>query len=277
MHMQDYILKTNKDGSVITLRDVQLKLLAMAKDLDKLCRKNNIPYFLSGGSALGAVRHQGFIPWDDDYDIAMLREDYLRFQKALDKDLDKSKYLYQCFEKDDRYNVLIPAMKIRLRGTYVKEANVLLRNKCDYDGKDSDGLFIDVFVFDYCSNNYLVDLPFRLFNYSLMPLMIGLDNVGINPVGLKKTFLNDAKLYGQLNKKSKYIGFDLTWTFKNPTKPFIFKYEDIYPTQYVKFEDTALPIAHDPNRYLNVAIAPSWRKLPPEKEQAPKHIVDIKL
>ena len=89
--MQDYILKTNKDGSVITLRDVQLKLLAMAKDLDKLCRKNNIPYFLSGGSALGAVRHQGFIPWDDDFDIAMLREDYLRFQKALDKDLDKSK------------------------------------------------------------------------------------------------------------------------------------------------------------------------------------------
>jgi len=79
----DYILKTNPDGSVVTVADVQHVLLEMLKDIDALCQKHQIPYFLNGGSALGAVRHQGFIPWDDDADIAMMRSDYLRLQSVL--------------------------------------------------------------------------------------------------------------------------------------------------------------------------------------------------
>ena len=74
--MKEYILKTRKDGTSITVRDVQLVLLEMLKDIDALCKKHNIRYWLTGGSALGAVRHKGFIPWDDDADIGMLREDY---------------------------------------------------------------------------------------------------------------------------------------------------------------------------------------------------------
>lgn len=79
--MKEYILKTKKDGSSITVRDVQLVLLEMLKDIDSLCKKHNIKYWLTGGSALGAVRHKGFIPWDDDADIGMLREDYENFRK----------------------------------------------------------------------------------------------------------------------------------------------------------------------------------------------------
>ena len=67
--MKEYILKTRKDGTSITVRDVQLVLLEMLKDIDALCKKHNIRYWLTGGSALGAVRHKGFIPWDDDADI----------------------------------------------------------------------------------------------------------------------------------------------------------------------------------------------------------------
>ena len=78
--MESYLLKTNHDGSVITVRDVQMVLLEMLKDIDQLCRKHDIPYFLNGGSALGAVRHKGFIPWDDDADISMIIEDYRKFQ-----------------------------------------------------------------------------------------------------------------------------------------------------------------------------------------------------
>ena len=63
--MKEYILKTRKDGTSITVRDVQLVLLEMLKDIDALCKKHNIRYWLTGGSALGAVRHKGFIPWDD--------------------------------------------------------------------------------------------------------------------------------------------------------------------------------------------------------------------
>ena len=125
------------------------------------------------------------------------------------------------------YNVLIPAMKIRKKGTYLKEVNTLLANRC----KDGDGIFVDVFVYDYCTKNKLIDLPFRILNQLLMPFIVAFDNIGINPLFLKKWFVSNARLYGRINKGSKYIGFDLTWTFKSPFKPFIFEYDDIFPVR----------------------------------------------
>lgn len=270
--MEEYILKTNEDGSKITVKDVQNVLLEMLKDIDAICQKNDIPYFLNGGSALGAVRHKGFIPWDDDADIAMMYSDYKRFIKVLKEQLPK-KYLFQCFDTHKEYNVLIPAMKIRKKDTYIKEVNTLLANRC----KDSDGLFVDVFVYDYCTKNKFIDLPFRLLNQILMPFIILFDNLHLNPIFLKKWFVSNARIYGKLNNNSELIGFDLTWTFKTPFKPFIFNREDIYPTQYVEFEDTKLPIANHPHEYLNTAIAPSHMTFPPVDKRAPKHIVDIKL
>ena len=68
----EYILKKKEDGTTITVRDVQKVLLEMMLDIDKVCKKNHIEYFLVSGSALGAVRHHGFIPWDDDLDIGMI-------------------------------------------------------------------------------------------------------------------------------------------------------------------------------------------------------------
>ena len=127
--MEEYVLKTNPDGTKITVHDVHVVLLEMLKDIDALCRKHNIPYFLNGGTALGAVRHKGFIPWDDDADISMMREDFDRFREVIKTDLP-DKYVAQCFANDRRYNVLIPGMKIRKKGTYLKEVNTLLSNRC---------------------------------------------------------------------------------------------------------------------------------------------------
>lgn len=270
--MDSYVLKKDATGNAITVADVQRVLLSMLKDVDAVCRKHNIPYFLNGGSALGAYRHQGFIPWDDDVDIAMMDSDYKRFLEVVVDEL-KEDYVVHAYALNRCYNVLIPAMKIRKRGTYVQEANTLLKNKCT----DSNGLFIDVFVYSSINKNTALDLPLRLFNMMLMPFIILLENVGINPTPLKSLFVFIAKLYGKLNKKSKHIGFDLTWTFKNPLLPFRFKKEDIYPTQFMKFEDTQLPVAHNIKEYLKVAIAPSFEQLPPHNKRKPKHIVDINL
>lgn len=268
--MKQYILKTKSDGTVITVRDVQNILLEMAKVVDQICVRHNIPYFLNGGSALGAVRHQGFIPWDDDYDIAMMYDDYKKFMRVLAKELPED-YTFHCFDTHKQYNVSIPAMKIRKKGTYIKEANTLLANRI----KDSDGLFVDVFVYDYVNKNKLLDLPLRLLNMAILPFIILLDNLHINPVFLKRWYVSNARLYGALNRNSDYVGFDLTWSYKNPLKPFIFKKSDIYPVKYVPFEDTKLPIANQEHEFLCMAIAPSYMTLP--RVQEPKHIVDIDL
>ena len=69
----------NPDGSL--LRRQQLRMLELLEVIDVICRKHQIPYWLSSGTLIGAARHKGFIPWDDDLDIEMLRSDYLRLLK----------------------------------------------------------------------------------------------------------------------------------------------------------------------------------------------------
>ena len=275
--MEKYVLKTRSDGSQITVRDLQLVLLEMMKDIDAICQKNQITYLLSAGSALGAIRHKGFIPWDDDMDIAMSVDDYDRFVEVLKKELPSDKYLFHCFQTNDKYNVLIPAMKIRKRNTYVKEVNTLLENRCKEEGKDSDGVFIDVFIYDSCSKNKVIDLPFRLFNILLMPIIVLVDNIGINPKFLKRCFVNNARLYGRLNEKSNYTGFDLTWTFRSPLRPYMFKKNDIYPVRYVEFEDTKLPVANNTHAYLCAIFNDSYMQFPDVKHRFAKHTVDIEI
>ena len=64
------------------LRQLQLIELEMLLEVDRICRKNQINYTITGGTLLGAVRHKGFIPWDDDADVALLRDEYERFKIA---------------------------------------------------------------------------------------------------------------------------------------------------------------------------------------------------
>ena len=110
----EYILGKDIDGSPIKLRDYQLVLLDMMKDIDKVLKEHNIDYILFSGTLLGAVRHGGFIPWDDDIDIAIKRTEYKKLIKALKESLP-DKYVFQCFDTNDKYLAPYPAMKIRLK------------------------------------------------------------------------------------------------------------------------------------------------------------------
>ena len=76
------------------LRKLQLIELELLIEFDRICRKNNIRYTLTGGTLLGAVRHGGFIPWDDDADVSMLRREYEKFKKVCEIELD-DKYYFQ--------------------------------------------------------------------------------------------------------------------------------------------------------------------------------------
>ncbi len=107
--------KYSPDGS--PLRNLQLLLLEEVMVLDEICRENGLTYFLTGGSALGAVRHQGFIPWDDDVDIALYEEDYKKLVKILlEKESDK--FVLHSRKTDFNYTFGFPKYR-------AKEGNLL--------------------------------------------------------------------------------------------------------------------------------------------------------
>ena len=77
------------------LKELQNKMLELVEYFDIFCGKHDIVYYLMGGTALGAVRHAGFIPWDDDFDVFMDYKNYQKFCHIIKYDLDKEKYFFQ--------------------------------------------------------------------------------------------------------------------------------------------------------------------------------------
>lgn len=122
------------------LRKLQLMELEMLIEVDRICRKYDIQYFLDGGTLLGAVRHDGFIPWDDDADIIMLHEEYEKFYNACKKELNTERFFLQDYRTDKHY--LWGFAKMRRNGTtFLREGQEHV--KCH------TGVCIDIF---YCDN-----------------------------------------------------------------------------------------------------------------------------
>ena len=120
------------------LRKVQLVQLEIAREVRRVCDENGIRYFLCFGTVLGAVRHQGFIPWDDDLDIGMVRSEYERFLKIAPEKL-KPEYYLHTWHVDPEY--ALPFAKVRKRGTlYLEGKSTRLKE---------NGFYIDIFPFDY--------------------------------------------------------------------------------------------------------------------------------
>ena len=119
-------------------RRLQLVGLEILTEVDRVCRKHNINYVIFCGTLLGAVRHKGYIPWDDDADVAMLREDYEKFKSVL-CDLNPDICFLQDHETDPEYRW--GYSKVRRTGTtYIRLGQEHLKNKT--------GIFIDIFPLD---------------------------------------------------------------------------------------------------------------------------------
>ena len=100
------------------LHQVELRLM---RTVIAICEAENIDYFLIGGSLLGAIRHHGFIPWDDDIDIGMRRHDYQRFIAVANHHLDPNKFFLQTGASDPDY--ALSYMKLLDVNTYIEERN----------------------------------------------------------------------------------------------------------------------------------------------------------
>ena len=203
MKKEGYIKKTDeyfietKSGKKVPVRDLQLEVLSIMKEIDRVCRKNDIKYFLIAGSSLGICNYGGFIPWDDDMDIAVDIEDYPRLIQALQKDLKKDFY-FDCYETDKRYNTIAgPWMKVRKRGTYIEEVNFLLKNRC----KQGNGIFVDIIPYGgVCENKWIDELERIIVRINMLFIVL-LDNLHINPIvyPLKEYEFENNKFYSYHN------------------------------------------------------------------------------
>jgi len=274
----DYYFMSS-DGSKHKVRRLQEEVLTIMDEMDRICRKNKIEYFLIAGSSIGINNYNGFVPWDDDMDVAVHRKDWNKFVKALNKDL-KNDYYFDCYETNKKYNVISgPNMKIRKRGTYLEEVNFLLKNRCG----TGDGIFLDIIKYDSVSDNKYIDELARIIPRFLMLPIVLFDNIGIRFISI---FLNGvvdkyAAWYSKKCKNSSLISQTIAVPWLKPFHEPKHKKTDVYPVKEYNFEGRlfysynnlkeVLVGWYGPNCLIRLKGKKYYDPFPVEK-RSPKHV-----
>lgn len=243
--------KYNPEGS--PLRKMQLRMLDMLRSIDKICRDNNIKYWLSSGTCLGALRHGGFIPWDDDVDIEMLEEDYKKFCMVMQK-YPKSDLVLQTLDNDLGYNLSFG--KIRDVFSVVKETHNLDRF---YKYR---GCFIDIFSL-IPSNSFILSTIGHYLKLEELRLKFKKEERGGWYCALYSINKNINRIILPLIKRSISLmsNGNLRHDFGNGFLS-LRNIKDILPLQYINFEGYSFPIPGNAQAYLNKIYGRDYESLP---------------
>ena len=228
--------KENRDITTLPkatgqIRNMQLANLEILKEFDKVCKKNNLQYWLDYGTLLGAVRHKGYIPWDDDIDVSMLRDDFEKLTKIFEDEVEnKDLYLKHHFNE---------------KGMYLLKIS---HKKCPY-------LCIDVFIYDYCKK-FTYDEEKIVYTQNLQKL--------------RQEFINKIEYKDGLDLYKKYepLRTKISESFDNDTdqkdliygiefghQPYIrnnwvMSYDEILPIKEIEFEGYKFPCVNNPDKHL---------------------------
>lgn len=261
------------------LQELQKKILEIVAYFDIFCREHNITYYLMGGSALGAMRHNGFIPWDDDFDVFMDYENYIKFIQTARKELNIDLFYLQ-EENSEEYPLYFS--KIRMNGTTFIEKDIKDRNM-------HHGIYIDIM----CLNNTTKNKVIRYFQYFsarvLSARAIAEQGYITSSISKKwalmiiKYLVNGYLKKGLLkivrglnNQKSDYVGhfFGRAPFFKTS-----FPVSYLGRPRYVPFNHLRLPVPSEVEKYLTVRYGKKYMDMPSAKVKAqyPSHayIVDV--
>lgn len=246
-----YARKYNPEGSA--LRRDQKELLRMLQVLADICREHDIQWWLSSGTLLGAARHGGFIPWDDDVDIVLLKEDYDRLEKILCS-MESDEFVFHCMKTDVEYvNVF---GKFRKKQGEVQSKN---RRHKYYKWK---GLGLDIFAIE--KTNYPASrIAKTLYNFQRLTSRIRTASVR-RPMIRFIEFVNFRllhpviRLIGRINPRQEYH-----YTLGTGWPGHTFFMTDTFPLSQTEFEGVMLPVPRDMDRYL-ANVYGEWRQLPSE-------------
>lgn len=268
----------------LKLRELQLLLLSVMKIIHQFCVKEDIKYYLLGGSMLGAVRHKGFIPWDDDIDIGMPREDYEKFKSLFPQFMDKEKFFLQHAESDRDFSPAI--MRLCIAGT-------ILDVKSERHLKNCKNAFIDIFPLDNVpddkskrvSQEKNIQRIKRLIDLKLYHIYESNSKFSIYSKELVSFFFRIIPLsYLQKKKEAvmtlyrnekceNYCSMASQYSYSRQTIS-----KKIYGTpKLIKFEDTELYGAEFPEKYLSHLFGDNYMQLPPEEKRVKPQDVYIKI
>lgn len=258
------------------LRKLQMTQLEMLKILNKICEKHDIKLFLNGGTMLGAVRHQGFIPWDDDLDVMLTRKDFDKLEKVIRNELPKE-YYYQSI--DDK-NCGFIFSKIR-------KNNTLCIEKYAEDIDMHHGIWIDIFVYDNIPNNKLLAFIYyyivQYYRYMLI-LKVDFKLLDCHSILIKMIYQTAklvSKLYSEEYLKKRIKKLMTRYKDKNTkysvslggTTRFYVANEEFNSNKKLKFEDGKYYVTKNPDKYLTDAYG-DYMKLPSEEKRVNVHNLD---
>lgn len=248
--MQTLRQRFNPDGS--PLRKQQLRMLDMLVWFDKVCRSNDIPYWLCSGTLLGAVRHGGFIPWDDDLDISMMRGDYERFRTLIQK-MPDAPFLLQDHQTDSGY--FFSYGKLRDPRTYLEETN-------GYDRIfGMRGIYIDLLTFEKMPR-WMNRIACASIGHSYKILRTSTDDQHARHKVERIYRFNARLLFPCLRLLAHVI--PSRWLHRSPGIPYKSRTtkQEIFPLSTVHFEGHEFYAPHDTPGYLRRMFG-NYMQLPP--------------
>lgn len=258
-----------------TIQDIQSHLLDILIYFDKFCKENDLKYVLAGGTCLGAVRHKGFIPWDDDLDVFMLREDYEKLYKIWNQKADTERYIIA--RSDDRVNIHHSATEIQDKHTTF----VVSRN---LDLEDFQGLMLDIIPLDGVAptkfgkiRQMIHSMIYCCFNFQRMPAHKG----GLTALATKialnivRSFKLRYKIWHHSDKIIRKYGTEKSELVASFGEGATIMRQH-FPTAWFKepelleFEGHLLPVPKDYDKWLTVSYG-DYMQLPPENERVFRH------
>ncbi|MBR0110162.1 MAG: LicD family protein [Bacteroidales bacterium] len=250
----------NPEGSA--LRGHQLRLLRLLIEFDRLCEDNGIRWWLDSGTLLGAVRHQGFIPWDDDLDVCILSEDYPKIRRILGEKAEAPFAFYAPF-RTKGYTRLWPR--------FVDESSKILRRDPASGKQMEDVLWMDTLIVRPLGKT-AKKLVEPLYGRCMRRICGMIDDGPAKKVlayllwPFAMTAAGIAALTGRLFHRNQLMhNFGLP--FMSVRKP-----QEIFPLQKIEFEGRLFPAPADPDKYLT-RIFGDYMTLPPEKDRVNHEII----